>query len=115
MANTPRPWTVLPHQPLEKVEDNLWMVDSSLPRGGMNRRMAIIRLGDGSLVFHNGIPLDDASMKQLEAFGKPAILLVPNGFHRLDVHAFKARYPGLRALCPAPLHAKVSEKVQVDG
>ena len=79
MAHAPRPWTVLPHRPLEQHEDNLWSVDGSLPFGHMRRRMAIVRLGDGRLVFHNAIPLADDAMRALEAWGDPAILIVPNG------------------------------------
>ena len=94
----PRPWTVLPHQPIEKLQENLWTVEASLPQGPLRRRMGIARLGDGQLVFLNAIALDEASMKQIEAWGKPAFALTANGFHRLDLGSYKVRYPGLRVL-----------------
>ncbi len=115
MASTPRPWTVLAHRPLERFEDNLWCVEANLPKGSLNRRMAVLRLGDGRLVFHNAVPLDDASMAALEAWGKPAFLVVPVGGHRLDIHAFTVRYPGLQVLCPKEIAANVGEVVKVDG
>jgi hypothetical protein len=111
----PRPWTVLPHGPLEKLEENLWAVTGALPRGPLDRRMAVVRLGDGRLVFHNGVPLAGPAMSELEAWGRPAFLVVPNRFHRLDIHAFKLRYPELRLVCPAPARRQVQEVAAVDG
>jgi hypothetical protein len=115
MSSPPRPWTVLPHRPLERLEANLWCVEGDLPSGPINRRMTVFRLADGRLVFHNAVPLDDRAMTALEAWGTPAFLVVPSAGHRLDVHAFAARYPGLQVLCPGEIAAKVSEAVEVDG
>jgi hypothetical protein len=112
---SPRPWTVLPHEPIARLEENLWAVSGSLPRGGMNRRMSIVRLGDGRLVLHNAVPLEEPAMRELEAFGRPACLVVPNGLHRLDLHAWKARYPALAVVAPAPARRRVEEIVPVDG
>jgi len=111
----PRPWTVLPHGPLQKLEDNLWVVDGTLPRGRMNRRMSVVKRSDGKLVFHNAVPLQELDMQALEVWGQPGYLIVPNGFHRLDIHAYKQRYPGLKVLCPAPQDARVREVLAVDG
>jgi hypothetical protein len=111
----PRPWTVLPHGPLERLEENLWAVSGALPRGAMNRRMAVVRLGDGRLVFHNAVPLREPAMRELEAWGTPAVLFVPNRFHRLDLHGWKARYPALRVACPERARPFVSKVVPVDA
>src|SRR5438128_125225 len=96
----PRPWTVLPHGPLEKLEPNLWAVAGSIPMpaGDFPRRMCIARLGDGRLLLLNGVPLVEEAMREVEAFGRPAFLLVPNGYHRPDIAAYKQRYPQLRVL-----------------
>lgn len=113
----PRPWTVLPHGPIEKLEPNLWAVEGTIrmPAGELHRRMCIARLGDGRLLFMNAVPLRDESMRELEAFGKPAFLLVPNGYHRLDIAAFKQRYPEMRVLAGEGSRKRVAEKVAVDG
>jgi hypothetical protein len=111
----PRPWTVLPHDPIQRLEENLWAVAGRLPRGPLNRRMSIVRLADGGLVFHNAVPLEESAMREVERFGRPAFLIVPNGFHRLDVHAWKARYPSLAVVCPPEQRARVAQKVAVDG
>ena len=106
---------MLPHDPIQKLEENLWAVSASLPRGRINRRMSVVRLGDGRLVFHNAVPLEEAAMREVEAFGSPSALVVPNGFHRLDIHAWKQRYPQLAVVCPAPTRPRVERLVPVDG
>ncbi|HYQ80929.1 MAG TPA: hypothetical protein VEP68_05475 [Anaeromyxobacteraceae bacterium] len=111
----PRPWTVLRHDPIVELEPNLWAVESDLPLGPVRRRMSVVRRADGGLLFHNAIPLAEEWMRRLEAFGRPAVLVVPNGLHRLDIHAFKARYPRLRVHCPAEAHRRVAAVIPVDG
>ena len=66
-------WMVLPHGKIEKLEENLWRVDGTLPGGGPPRVMTIARLRDGRLVIHGAIALDDASMKELEALGRQTV------------------------------------------
>jgi hypothetical protein len=111
----PRRWTVLPHGKVANLGDNLRAVEGTLPRGHVPRRMVVARRADGRLLFYNAIPLAEEAMASLEAFGAPAFLVVPNQFHRLDVHAFKERYPGLQVLCPRPIREKVARAVEVNG
>ena len=66
----PRPWTVDRHDPIEKLAENLWEVEGDLPGMGLRRRMTVVRLGDGRLVVHNAIALEESSQKQLEAWGE---------------------------------------------
>src|SRR5690349_16282087 len=93
MAKVPRPYVVTRHDPIERLEDNLWAVNGDVPdfpRGtGMDRRMSIIKLRDGRLVFHNAIPLDDEALSQVMAWGKPSILIVPMHLHAIDAPAFR--------------------------
>ncbi len=111
----PRPWTVLPHKPWEKLSENVWTVSAALHRGGLQRRMTVLKRADGRLVVHSAACLDDASMRALEAWGEPAFIVVPNGFHRLDAHAWKARYAAAKVLCPKDVAAAVAKVVAVDG
>ena len=109
-----RQWTVLPHGKLEKLEENLWRVEGTLPGGGPPRVMTVARLGDGRLVLHGPIALGDPEMKDIEAFGTPAFLLVPNGGHRLDAAVYKKRYPKITVVTAALSKAKVEQVVPVD-
>jgi hypothetical protein len=108
-------WTVLPHKPIERLEENLWRVEGNLPKDPpFHRVMTVARLRDGRLVIYNGICLTEAEMGELEAFGKPAFLIVPGSAHRLDAAAFKGRYPGIIVACPPGAKKKVEQVVKVD-
>jgi len=114
MAKCFTSWTVLPHDPIEKLTENLWSVSGNMP-GGNQRRMTLARRADGDLVIHNPIALDEAEMKEVEAFGKPAFLIVPNAFHRQDSLIYKQRYPNASVLCPETARDKVAKIVDVAG
>jgi hypothetical protein len=108
-------WQVFPHRPLEKIAPNLWRVEGDIPGANGTRVMTIARLRDGSLLIHNAIALEEPLMAEIEAFGKPSFLVVPNAFHRLDAKIYKTRYPGMRVLCPTAARKKVGQVVTVDG
>jgi hypothetical protein len=111
----PRPWTVLPHGPLVELGPALLAVEARLPSGHVPRRMLVARRSDGDLAFYNAIPLAEQEMRAVDSFGRPGFLIVPSGLHRLDLHAFKERYPALQILCPAPIRAQVEKAVPIDG
>jgi hypothetical protein len=115
MPKTLDTWQVFPHRPLEKLEANLWRVEGDIPFQKGNRVMTIAKMRDGGLVIHNAIALEEELMKEIEAFGRPAILVVPNGFHRLDAKVFKQRYPQLKVVAPAGARKKVEQVVPVDA
>lgn len=114
MAKAHREWSPLEHGPIEKLSENLWFVSGALPNMSLRRTMVVVRLPDGELVLHNGIALEDAARRELEAWGKPSWLVVPNAVHRLDAPAYKARYPELRVLAPSGSRAKIEDVVHVD-
>lgn len=115
MAKAHDTWKVLPHRAIEVVAENLWRVEGKLEGMPLKRVMTIARRSDGELVIHNAMALDDASMARIEAWGRVAWIIVPNGFHRLDARVFKDRYPSARVLCPRGGRRKVEEVVPVEG
>lgn len=115
VPNKDSEWKVLPSDPIEKLEDNLWRVEGALESGPIRRVMTVVRLDDGRLVIHNGIALPEEGMAELEAWGKPAFLIVPNGYHRMDAARYKARYPEVKVLCPTAARKRVEKLVKVDG
>lgn len=115
MAKANTEWRVLAHGPIEKLAENLWWVQGSLPNMSLKRNMTVARLADGRLVIHNAIALDESAMKELEGWGTPAFLIVPSGIHRLDAPVFKKRYPALKVFAPSGSRAKVGEVIAVDG
>jgi hypothetical protein len=115
MSREKAQWKVVAHDPWVKLSENLWWVSGDVPGMSLKRTMTVARLQDGRLVIHNAIALDEAEMRELEALGSPAFLLVPSGVHRIDAPAYKARYPNLTVLTPLNARAKVQEVLEVDG
>ena len=108
-------WVVLPHDPIQQLSENLWRIEGALPRFSMRRVMTVVRLQDGRLLIHSAIAMDEASMARLEAWGEPAILLIPHVRHRMDAPRYKQRYPALRVYAPPAVMSKAAEVVAVDG
>lgn len=115
MAKAHTSWTVLPHDPIEKLGENLWRVEGSLEGMPLERVMTVVKRADGGLVVHNAIALDEPSMAELDAWGEVTAILVPNGYHRLDAPSFQQRYPNAKVYAPAGARKKVEEVVRVDG
>lgn len=115
MTRPPRPWKVLPHGPLVRLEENLFTVEGWVPGiPGLDRRMAIVRRGDGGLLFFNAVPVGDALLDEIRSLGRPAMLVVPQPLHMIDAHAFRERL-GVKVFAPAVTRAQVEGRVAVDG
>jgi hypothetical protein len=54
-------------------------------------------------------------MKKIEALGEPSFLIVPGVGHRLDVKAWKQRYPKAMVLCRPGARKAVEEAIRVDA
>jgi hypothetical protein len=109
-------WTVLPHKPIEKLADNLWRVSGSMPGDSkIQRQMALAKLSDGRVIVHNAIAMGQAEMAELEAWGTPSVIFVPNGFHRQDALIWKQRYPKAQVVTPAGSKKRVAKVVAVDA
>jgi hypothetical protein len=117
MAATLKQWQVLPHGPLTPVEPNIMTVVGQIhmPVGDMPRRMTVVRLRDSRLVIFSAISLDEAEMRRLEEFGRPAFLIVPSDHHRRDAQPWKARYPAIFVIAPEGAREKVAKEVRVDA
>jgi len=113
-----RSWTVLPHGKLSHVDENILTVIGLLrvpPMGDVERRMTVVRLKNGDAVVYSAIALDEPQMASLEAFGAPRYLVIPNDIHRMDVRAWKARYPAITVIAPAAARKRVERLVPVDA
>jgi hypothetical protein len=114
MAKQPRPWIVTPHTALQKLEDNLWLLESNVPGTPMRRRMTIIRRSDGTLVFYQAVPMNDATLAEIRTLGKPAILIVPHDQHGMDATAFAEKL-GVEIYGPKKNEEKLRKKFQLAG
>jgi len=108
-------WKVLPHGKLSKLDDNIQTVTGELhvPMA-LPRRMTVVRLNDSRLVIFSAIALDAVEMAVIDAYGRPAFLIVPSDKHRLDANAWKIRYPAMQVVAPEGALAAVEKRVPVD-
>jgi len=99
-----------------QIDENILTVvgEIHMPLMDLPRRMTVVRLADAGLVVFSAIALDDDEMSALEAYGRPAYLIVPSDKHRLDAKTWKDRYPEIQVVAPEGARAKVEEAVAVD-
>jgi len=116
MSKPLQQWKVLPHGKLTKIDDNIMTVtgDIHMPLMDLPRRMTVVRLADSRLVVFSAVALEEDEMAALEAYGRPAYLIVPSDKHRLDARIWKDRYPQMQVIAPEGARAKVQETVPVD-
>jgi len=114
MAKDPRPWIVTRHGPIEKLEDNLWVVEGDVPGVPFRRRMSIVRRSDGTLLFFNAMPLEDTLMKEVTSWGKPSVLVVPHDQHMIDARAFAEKLE-LPLYGPKACEEKVRARAPMTG
>jgi hypothetical protein len=109
-------WTVLPHGKLTRVNERIREVVGQLkmPLMELPRRMTLVRTKSGELVIFSAIALNEPEMAELEAFGRPAWLVVPSERHRLDALGYLQRYPGIKVVAPRAGLKKIGEVVPVD-
>jgi hypothetical protein len=105
---------IFPHGEPQELMSGVWLVSGSLPFP-LKRSMTIVRLPDGTLLLHSVIAMSDTGMAKLDALGKPSIMIIPHGGHRMDAPFYKARYPDIRVVCPAGVRAKVEEVIKSDA
>ena len=110
-------WKILPHGGVKTVDERIVTVDGEIPMplGKFPRRMTVVGLARNRSAIFSAIALEEADMHRVEEVGRPSFLIVPNGHHRLDAHAWKERYPQLKVLCPPAARKSVSEAVPVDS
>jgi hypothetical protein len=111
-----QPWKVLPHGKLSEIDVNILTVTGEIrmPMMSLPRRMTVVRLNGSRLIVFSAISLDQDEMTKLEAYGRPAFLIVPSDKHRLDAKPWKNRYPAMQVIAPEGARAKVEDVVPVD-
>jgi len=109
-------WKVVPHGSLEQLDEGLETVagEIRMPLGNFPRRMTIVSLQGGRSAIWSAIPVDEPTMKRIQAMGRIAFLIVPNPGHRLDVRAWKARFPDARVACTSGAREGVEKVIPVE-
>jgi hypothetical protein len=116
MSRPLQQWKVLPHGKLSEIDVGILTVtgDIRMPMMSLPRRMTVVRLNGSRLIVFSAIALNEDEMTRLEAYGRPAFLIVPSDKHRLDAKPWKNRYPAMQVIAPEGARAKVEDVVPVD-
>lgn len=114
MPKSPRPWIVTRHDPIQKLEENLWTVAGDVPGVPIQRRMSIVKLSNGELLFFNAVPLSDEVLEEVRAWGRPSMLLVPHDSHMIDAHAFRSKL-SLKLFGPKERRDQIAARVELAG
>ena len=109
-------WTAAPHGPVERIDEGLLSVDGKIrmPLATFPRRMTVVALSGGRSAIWSAMALREPAMKEIEALGRPAFLIVPGPVHRIDARPFRDRYPGIVVVTPKGAKKAVEEVVPVD-
>jgi Domain of unknown function (DUF4336) len=85
-------------RPLLQLAPDLWVADRPQSFYGLRvgTRMTVMRLGDGRLLLHSPVALDDALRAELDALGRVSFAVAPNRVHHLYAGDVARAYPGTR-------------------
>jgi len=110
-------WKVLPHGPLEEIDEGMLTVagEIRMPLGNFPRRMTVVGLAGNRTAIYSAMALASAEMRKIEQLGLPSFLIVPSDTHRLDTKIWKERYPDIRVVAPPGARKRVAEVVPVDS
>ena len=75
--------------------------------------MAVLRLGDGSLLLYSPLEATPERRAAVEAIGEPKHIYAPNLFHHLHVGSWASAFSGARVHAPAGL-AKKRPDLRID-
>ncbi len=115
MSTSDDNWNVQSHDPVVELDQGLVTVAGTItmPLGKFPRRMTVAASAAGSVVY-SAMAIDDDALRRVEALGTPRVLIVPSAHHRLDIRAWKARYPSARIFAPPGAREAVEKIVPVD-
>lgn len=83
---------------MRKLGAGIWIHERPFRLFGaeFGNRMTIIEVGDGALLVHSPIALDDALKSDVERLGRVAYLITPNAFHGMFTDDWMAAFPDAR-------------------
>ena len=83
---------------LKTLADEVWVADAPNRFYGLEfgSRMTVVRLGDGSLLLHSPIAIDQAMKTEIDALGPVRHIIAPNVYHHLHAKTASELYPSAK-------------------
>jgi hypothetical protein len=93
---------------LQAFAEGVWIADAPQKFLGwqLGTRMTVLKLGDGSLLVHSPVALDDTLKSEIEALGRVAHIVAPNLYHHLHAGNAAKAFPAAKLHGPAGLIKK---------
>lgn len=94
--------------PLERFAEGVWFASAPNTYLGwqLGTRMTVLRLGDGSLLIHSPIALDDSLKREIDTLGPVGHIVAPNLFHHLYAGDAAKAFPEAKVHGAAGLRKK---------
>ncbi len=108
-------WTVLRHDPIEKLEENLWCVTGTLPGMALKRVMTLVRLDDGRVIVHSAVALDEDSCRRSRPGDDPPFCWCQTPTTASTRPRSRLDTRTCRCYCPRGGRAKIEGVVAIDG
>lgn len=116
----PQP-TYAPINTLKPVSDDVWIVDGPVIRFGMPwpkmpfpTRMTVVRLSSGDLLIHSPTPLPPALRAEIEAVGRPRLIVGPNRIHYWWIPEWKAAFPDAQVYLAPRIEEQAKRRIDFD-
>ena len=110
-----RLWSPAPHQPLRKLESNLWVAEAPVPDAPYAQRMTLVRRRDTRVLVHNPICLNLAAMRDVDGWGPVTWLIVSCEAQLAHLAAWVERYPLAKVISTSALAVRTAAVARVDG
>jgi hypothetical protein len=96
--------------------EGIWVVEQPFRFLGipLGARMTVLRYGNGDLLLHSPLEIDDATRREIDALGPVRAIVAPSRLHYLCTNALRRHYPEARVY-GSPAFAKRSSGIDFSG
>lgn len=106
---------IQPYLKIQKISDDLFVVDGEWYNTVFARRMTIIRLPSQELIIHSAIRFKDEDYQNLDQLGKVKYIVVPSKLHSSEARYYLEKYPDAVLYAPVDAMKAVGKDCKIQG
>lgn len=102
---------------MDRIDEGLWEAHRELMMPGgiwFDARMTVVDVGDGELLLHSPVPIDDAMASEIEEHGDVRWIVAPNDMHNSWIEGAAERFASAE-VWGSPGTVKKKSSVDFDG